>query len=143
MARTGGSTGRRALTELEERFRSWRGTRKRGEKIPRTLWQSAVELVGPYSLEEIAAALSLDLGRLRKRVELTVHARKRPGGTASVVGHRGFVEVEPLLEAGYRDECTVEAEDGRGKKVTIHLRGSASVVEIATRIAKELWSTDR
>ena len=150
MAGTEERNGRRALLDLEERFRSWRSGRKRGEKIPRALWQAAVELVDQYSLDDIAATLTLNLGRLERRVEATSHRRKRPSGASAAISfgssattdHHGFVEVEPRLGGGYPDECRVEAEDGTGKKLNLYLRsnGLAPAVEIARCVVKELWS---
>ena len=144
MARTRGGIGRRTLMDVEEQFRTWRSSRKRGQKIPRGLWQAAIELAGQYSLDEIATTLELNHGRLEKRVEATAHRQKRPSGTGAAAGHNRFVEVG-AIGAGYPGECTVEAEDGDNKKLTVHLKGSecAQAVEIASYVAKELWSTSR
>ena len=145
MARTDGSDDRRALMDVAERFRTWRRTRKHGEKIPLSLWQVAVELAGQYALDEIAVTLALDRERLNKRIETTAHRRSRASGTPLSASRGGFVEVASLAGAGYPDECTLEADDGEGKKLTLHLRGwgCAHAIELSTRIAKELWSTDR
>ena len=144
MAHTGGLAGRRALMDVAEQFGTWRSSRKRGEKIPRGLWQAAVRLAGHYSLDEIAATLSLDFGRLEKRVEAVTGARKRPGGSTAPVGYRGFVEVG-TLGAGYPDGCTIEAVDRSGNKLSIHLKGSgcAQATEAAMRVATALWSNGR
>jgi hypothetical protein len=130
--------------DVEEQFRSWRGSRKRGQKIPRGLWQSAVELAEQFSLDEIAATLALNYERLEKRVEATARREKNSSGTGAASGHGRFVEVA-ATGAGYLGECTVEAEDGACKKLTVHLKGSecAQAVEIATRVARELWSTSQ
>ena len=143
MARRQGSVGRSTLKEVEEQFRSWRGGRKRGQKIPRELWQAAVELTEQYSLDEIATTLALNHGRLEKRVEITARRQKGANGTGAASGHDGFVEVG-AIGAGYRGECSIEAEDG-GCKLTVHLNGSgcAHAVEIARCVAKELWSASQ
>ena len=139
MARRDGSIGREALMEVEKRFRTWRGSRKRGEKIPRELWRAAVELTDGYSVEEIASSLALHCGRLEKRVKATARTEERPRASVSTAG-QGFVEIG-ALSAGYRDECTVEAEDGAGRKLTLHLRGEGCKYTI--EIAKVFWSLGR
>jgi len=139
MARTDGLPGRQALLEVEEQLRSWRGSRKRGEKVPRELWRAAVELADRYSLDEIASTLALNRGRLEKHVKASARTAERPRSWVSTAG-QGFVEVG-ALSAGYPDECTVEAEDGAGRKLTVHLRGDGC--RHAIDIAKAFWSLDR
>lgn len=143
MAQAERSIGRRALLDVEKQFRSWRRNRKRGEKIPIELWQAAVELAGQYSLDEISAALTLDCERLEKRVENASDKQSRPSGEAAA-GDRRFMEVG-TLSTSYPDECTMEVEDGAGKKLKMHLRGDgcAQAFEIARCVANALWSAGR
>ena len=49
------------------------------------------------------------------------------------------------LSTSYPDECTVEVEDGVGRKFRMHLRGDgcAQAFEIARCIANALWSAGR
>ena len=144
MARRKGPVDRPTLVEVEEQFRSWRGSRKRGQKIPGELWQAAVELTEQYSLDEIATTLGLSYGRLEKRVETATRRQKGANGTGAASGHDGFVEVG-TIGSDYRGECTVEAEDGGCKKLTVRLKGSgcAQAVEIVRCVAKELWSASQ
>jgi len=144
MAQAQRSIGRQTLLDVEEQFRSWRRDRKRGEKIPIELWQSAVELTGQYSLDDISAALALDYGRLEKRVEAVSHRQTCPSGDAAAASDRRFMEVG-TLSTSYPDECTVEVEDGAGKKLKMHLRGDgcAQAFEIARCVANALWSMGR
>ena len=140
MARLDGSVRGRVLMEVEEQFRRWRRGRKRGEKIPHALWRAAVELVEQYSLGEIASTLALDYGRLEKRVGKTAQTLERRADLESAADSGGFVEVG-TLKAGYSDECTVEAEDGSGNKLTIHMKGGGCAR--AVELARALWSVDR
>ena len=144
MAQAGRSIGRRALLDVEEQFRSWRRNRKRGEKIPIELWQAAVELSEQYSLDELTAALTLDYERLEKRVEAASDRQSRPGSPTAATDHRRFMEVG-TLSTSCSDECTVEVEDGAGKKLRVHLRGDgcAQAFEIARCVANALWSGGR
>jgi hypothetical protein len=38
------------LLRLEQRFAGWRKNRRRGERIPASLWRSAAKLAGDYGL---------------------------------------------------------------------------------------------
>ena len=88
MAQAGRSIGRGALLDVEEQFRSWRRDRKRGEKIPKELWQAAVELSEQYSLDELSGTLTLDYERLEKRVEAVSDRQSRPGSPTGATDHR-------------------------------------------------------
>ena len=128
---------------VAEQFRAWRDSRRRGEKIPLALWQRAVALCGQYSLETIATSLGVDLGRLEKRVaaKSRVDARSRPSEPCAPASLQGFVEVG-TLDARYMEDCTIEAIDRNGRRVSVHLkgRGCAQASEIATHIVTLLWS---
>ena len=107
------------LEQVEQRFRRWRESRKRGEHIPAALWAAAVGLAKEHGLLRIAHALRVDDDRLKKRVE---HA----GGSAPAgkVDTR-FVELfaAPVsITAGLR-ECVVELENARGAKMRVELNG--------------------
>lgn len=52
----GTSGGEQALAE---RFRAWRATRQRGERIPEELWRGAVEYARCHGLSATAALLKL------------------------------------------------------------------------------------
>ena len=144
MAQAGSSIDRRALLDVEEQFRSWRRSRKRGEKIPIGLWQAAVALAEQYSLDELSAALALDRERLEKRVEAALDRQSCPGSPTAATGHRVFMELG-TLSTGYADECTVEVEDGAGKKLRMHFKGNgcAQAFEIARCVTNALWSAGR
>ena len=143
MARTNDIGNPGTLKDVAEQFDAWRDSRKRGEKIPQTLWQASVALSDRYSLETIASALTLDLGRLQKRVKASA-VRTRVSDLGSSANSSGFVEVG-TLGAGYADECRIEAIDRSGAKVSMHLKGGGctQASEIATRIATALWGTGR
>ena len=140
MARRDVSNGRRALMNLEEKFRSWRGSRRRGEKIPLELWHAAVELADHHTLDDIASTLELNRERLEKQVRATARTQERPRKPAFEAGHRGFVEVE-ASSPGYPDECTVESEDGTGRKLTMHLRGDGC--RHVLEMSKAFWDLSR
>lgn len=133
---------RPTLTEVQKQFRSWRSSRRRGSRIPQRLWQAAAELSEQHTLSDIALTLGLDYTRLQQRVA-SLSARRVSAYGAGAEELRpgvGFVEVG-MVPGRSTGECSVEAEDGRGKKLKMHLKG-ASCAE-AVEIAKALWGTGR
>ena len=142
MVQARSSIGRGALRDVEEQFRSWRKNRKHGGKIPLELWQAAVDLAKQYSLDEISTALSLDYGRLEKRVEAASHSQSRSSGESA--GRSRFMDAG-TLRASSPGECAVEVEDGAGKKFRMHLRGDGctQALEIARYVTNALWGADR
>jgi hypothetical protein len=63
----GGTTD---LAQLEKRFRRWRRTRDRGERIPESLWTAAATLARSEGVSPVARALVLDYYRLKERAEV-------------------------------------------------------------------------
>ena len=125
MAKIERTGARGALAEAERRFGAWREGRRRGQRIPQELWRAAVDLVGRYSLEQVAERLRLNDRRLENRVE----ARRREGVENRVSRHTrgtGFVEVGRLGD-GHTDACTIETEDAGGWKLAVRLNGGACV----------------
>ena len=92
-----------------------------------------------YALEEIASVLRLNRGRLEKRVKAVARTQERSRASLSTAG-QGFIEVGALGD-GYPEECTVESEDGEGRKFTMHLKGAGC--RQAIEIAKAFWSLGR
>jgi hypothetical protein len=143
MARTNDIGNPGALKDVAEQFRAWRDGRRRGEKIPQALWQAAVALSDKYSPETIAAALTLDFGRLQNRVAASAVGKRASDPSSSTILPE-FVEVG-TLGARHADECRIEAMDRSGTRVSIHLKGGgcAQASEVATRIATVLWGAGR
>jgi hypothetical protein len=96
------------LEQLKNRFDEWRQHRKRGARVPKELWQSAIRLSKDYSVSELSRTLRLDYPKLKKRVEALRGDSARQKELPSA-----FVEVgatSSLAEA----ECVVEFEDSKG-----------------------------
>lgn len=102
---------------VREQFRRWRQARKKGTRIPEELWQAAVSLSRRHSYYEISRALGLDYVDVRRRAERTA-ASKREGKSARAA----FVELQ-MPGTSSVEECRLRAEDGRGRKVEVELKG--------------------
>ena len=109
-----------SMEQIEQRFRRWRETRVRGERIPPALWAAAVGLARQHGLHRVAHDLGVDYAGLKRRLE-------RAGGAvqAGKVDTR-FVEllVSPTALAAGRCECTVELENARGARMRVELNGN-------------------
>ena len=134
--------GRRTLAEVLKEFQSWRSVRKRGSRVPQRLWQAAAELSERHSISDIAHTLGLDYTRLKQRVEALPPMLDRRSfdefGRTNAVS--GFVELG-MASGGSTGECSVEVEDGKGKKLKMHLKGAGCAK--AVEIAKAFWERRR
>ena len=131
---------RRTLAEVNAEFRNWRNSRKRGTKIPQQLWQAAAGLSEQHSIGKIAVTLGLDYTTLKQRITSMPSFHTRRVAEEFIPGRAGsgFIEVD-MAAGGSTGECTIEAEDGIGRKLRMHLRGS-SFAE-AVEIAKAFWES--
>lgn len=123
-----------SLERIERRFRRWRESRKRGERIPVALWAAAVGLTKEHGLHRIAQELRVDYDGLKKRLE---HA----GGAARAgnVDTR-FVElmVSPAPAAASLCECALELQNARGAKMRVELNGNG--LAGLAGLCSALWS---
>ena len=137
MAKIDKADARNVLADMERRLGAWRESRRRGQRIPRELWQTAVELSEHFSLAELADRLALNYERLEKRVEAGRAQRPVQERQTAPVPGTGFVEVARLGD-GCPEACTIEADDGSGMKLSVRLNGGACAR--AAEIVQALWS---
>lgn len=116
------------LERARSRFRAWRGRRKIGTRIPRTLWALAVRLAKAHGVCRTAAALGLDYYSLKKRTESPGTPRQSDGPA--------FVELAaPVMVAR---QCQVELDNGSGATMRVQLVGyDAADIEA---LARGFWS---
>ena len=130
------SSWRGAFRDALREFDRWRSTRRRGERIPETLWGSATALAGRFGVSRTATTLKLDYYSLKKRLELgggrsgASNGAERPGA--------GFVEVS-LGEVTRGIGCVLEIEssDG-GSKLRLELQGM-ELGELES-VIRSVWS---
>lgn len=122
-------TDQQELEAVRQQFEKWRSQRKRGTRIPQSLWQNAVGLSDRHTAGEIARVLGLHYGRLKQRISALDGETPRP--TAEGME---FVSIG-ALPSGHTE--MVELEDRSGKRLKVHLRGAGPgrVIEVA----KALW----
>ena len=124
-----------ALRRAKQEFEKWRQVRQVHERIPAALWALAVEAAKEQGFSKTSVALRLNYLALRAA------ARKRAGASKGAdESPVAFVEL-PLPAIPGDSECLLEAENGRGTKLRIHLKGATSVD--LTSLAGMLWRLER
>ena len=131
----------RELRALEREFKAWRRKRRRGMRIPETLWTSAVSASRVHGLWRISKRLTLDYYALRKR------SKAQANGGAAVESREGttvtpapqFVELPWAVKP--KPECLLELEDGRGTTLRVGLSGDG--VQQLETAARLLWELSR
>jgi hypothetical protein len=116
------------IDEVRSRFESWRQTRKGRARIPDELWSAAAQVARRDGVNQTAAALHLDGGKLKRRMmgAAPVHDKAMPPA---------FVEMMVPHAVG-ASECTIELE-GRNGKLRIHWKG-ATAADLAG-LSRALW----
>jgi len=118
--------------QVDQRFKRWRSTRRRGTPIPEALWASAVGLARAQGLNRTARALRLDYYHLKKRLQCAEGAAR--------VRQAQPTFVEWLTPAAIGNcECRVELENARGAKMRIELKGGDLAGSLA-RLSRSFWS---
>ena len=116
------------IEQVRARFENWRQTRKGKARIPDELWSAAVEVARRDGVNQTAAALHLDGGKLKRRMMATGPVPDKTMPTA-------FVEMMVPQAVG-ASECTIELE-GRNGRLRIHCKG-ATAANLA-ELSRALW----
>jgi hypothetical protein len=103
----------RDLARGRSRLQAWRGRRKGGGRIPRSLWALAVELVSRHGVSRTAGALKLDYYTLKKRAEA---ASCEPPASGPA-----FVELPSAVMVS--KQCHFELSNGAGATMRVQLMG--------------------
>lgn len=123
-------TSRDILSEVQSQFERWRQSRKRGTRIPETLWRAAVEAAGKRGVSKTAQTLGLDYYALKKRLESPLKVSE-----SEPAAGREFLEI-PLFASA--PDCVLEMEGAQGARLRVELRGSATAH--CETLAQVLWS---
>lgn len=117
-----------SLSRLGQRFAAWRKTRVSGQRIPETLWKSAVKMAAEHGLNRTARVLNLDYYSLKERAD-----------GASVAADSTFVEL-PSSPLSVMSECVIELEDASGSRMRVQLRGQNAPDLLA--LSRSFWDAD-
>lgn len=115
-----------SLSRLGRRFATWRRKRAAGQRIPKSLWKSAMEVAAQHGVSRTAAYLKLDYYALKKRVE---HASSSdPSST--------FIELPPVSLAMMSD-CVIEWENTAGARMRVQMKGQIAPDVLA--LSRSFW----
>lgn len=103
-----------ALEKARDRFEIWRSRKKSGTRIPKALWQAAIECCKSDSVFQVSKTLRLNYMDLKERVETSEESR------TLVPKNSPFVELGFLPSP---TECTLELETRDGAKMKIQYKG--------------------
>lgn len=99
------------IVELQRQLDQFRSAHPRRTRLPKTLWESAVELARQYGLYAVAHPLRLDYTQLKKRLDEVVTAPKKAASPAFVE----LIAAHPATVA----ECKIEFESPIGSKMRV------------------------
>jgi signal recognition particle subunit SEC65 len=120
----------KGLAQGRSQFLAWRASRKRGRRIPQTLWTLAVRLVKTHGLSRTATALGLDYYRLRKQVAKTAD---QPQSSS-----HAFVELSSPVVVG--KQGVFELDNGAGARMRVQLMGYDAADVVA--LLRNFWSAE-
>jgi hypothetical protein len=118
-----------SLSRLEQRFAAWREERVAGQRIPESLWNSAVKVARQHGVSRTASHLKLDYHTLKKRVE----------DASSLGASSPFVELPPVPVSTV-SECVIEWEDVAGARMRVQLTGQSPPDLVA--LSRDFWGAD-
>jgi len=118
-----------SLSRLGQRFAAWRKTRVAGQRIPESLWNSAVKMAAEHGLNRTASFLKVDYYSLKKRVD----------GASSPAQPSTFVELSPAV-LPIMSECVIELEDATGSLMRVRLTGHNLPDLLA--LSRSFWNAD-
>ena len=112
---------RRALpadvSRAAERFKQWRRTRGRGERIPARLWSLAAAVARRHGVSRTAGVLKLEYYALKERL---TQPSPRSGAAGIPILPPSFVELTPGPQPT-PSPCEIEFSDAFGSTLRIRL----------------------
>lgn len=119
------------INHLAKKVSLWRQQRRNTrEKMPKALWQEAVELAKNHSITAVACSVKLNSTRLSRKVK-EAHTGKVNKPTA-LSKPQQFIAVD--MPAHSERDVEVEIENARGQK--LRLRGSLDITRILSEFMR-------
>jgi hypothetical protein len=124
-----------AIEDVREQFEQWRLTRHNSrERIPASLWQSAVALTKTHSINAVAKSLRLNGNDLKKQTQKYCNPSPVKPSPPS-----DFIELTCNLPSLSPTECVVELTDQEGSRMRISMKGNLDVPGLIA----SFWQKDR
>jgi len=109
------------LDQVRAELDAWRGRRRKGGRIPESVWRRAAGAVHQHGLNAVSRALRLDYYQLKKRAG----GRCAAQSASPMFVELGTAEAEQGMDTGLA--CVVELAKGNGTRMRICLREAAGV----------------
>src|SRR5262245_57246917 len=135
MARRGFLAQSSDFVGVRGRFDEWRRDRRSGSRIPKPLWDSAIQLARAHGISPVARALRLDYYSLKRHLD-----GGRGNGVPAGGGRPLFFELETRNLPGL-EEYRVELEAPSGAKMTIRLPRAANFELVS--LVEAFWKRRR
>ncbi len=109
------------MSAVVQQFACWRAKRRRGERIPESLWQLAEELAVQHGINQTSDKLGLDYYQLQRRLKSRANRADAPVPveSRSMMSAPRFLELPAILSAN--TSCVIEIEEVSGRKLRIEL----------------------
>jgi hypothetical protein len=120
-------SGELSIEEVSMEFDRWRDTKKAGERIPESLWETAVGLTSHYSISQVSQRLRLNYMDLKRRV----HSSSKQEFSCAE-----FIELNPA-QVFPTGECIIEMHRGDGSTMKMSFRGGMGCDPV--ELAKAFW----
>ncbi len=121
-----------SLEEAKRQFDAWRRGHDWLGRIPNNLWRMAAQAAIVHGVDTTARELRLNPDRLEQWTRTMDHGE-------SIEEAPRFMELPPLAVAPAA-ECSLELEDGSGRKLRIILKGQATAQAVA--LGRTLWRNE-
>jgi hypothetical protein len=112
------------LKRVQGEFAAWRKNRKHRDRIPESLWESAVSLSDVFSINELSKALRLNHTALKKRLE------SMSCGSVCKDSLSAFIEFPPVNPPVGLSEMILEFEKA-GSRMKIYVKGQVDIASLA------------
>ena len=116
------------LEKVRDRFAIWRSRKKPSSRIPKALWQAAIESCESDSVLQVSKVLRLNYNELKERVRAVEKTRgPLPKKQGSAFMELGFVTSS--------SEFTLEIEAPNGAKMKVRYKGTVDPLTLC----KAFW----
>ena len=108
----------RTLEQTKLELTQWRAENAAPTPLPRDIWDKAVQLARRHGVGQVARALRLDHGALKRRAEAE---GRGPMGSPSAAAPPTFIELLPLAPSAVIGRCDLQVESRRGDELRLTL----------------------
>ena len=104
----------RTLEQAKRQLAAWRAENSAPTPLPGEIWDTAVRLARRHGVGQVARALRLDHGALKRRVE-------KPATGAQEFTSPTFIELLPVAPPATISKCDLRVESRRGDGLRLRL----------------------